>query len=389
MFMSPPPGFEMMGQDKVCRLKKSLYGLKQSPRAWFERFGKAVKSHGYHQSQADNTMFYKRSEKGKISILIVYINDIILTGDDSEELVNIKKKLARDFEIKDLGLLKYFLGMEFARSRKGIFVNQRKYILDLLSETGLLGCKAADSPLDANLKLDPAKAKDVIDKEKFQRLVGKLIYLSHTRPDIAFAVSMVSQYMHSPGREHFNATYRILRYLKGTPGKGLMFRKNNNLQIEVYTDADWVGCTTDRRSTSGYCTFIGGNLVTWRSKKQNVVARSSVEVEFRSLAHGISEAIWLKRLFEDLKISVSYPMKVYCDNKAAISITHNPVLHDRTKHIEVDKHFIKEKIESGLICLSYVPTTDQIADILTKGLHKGQFELLVSKLAMENIFKPA
>ena len=224
--MNLPLGFEVVfGQDKVCKLKKSLYGLKQSPKALFERFGKAVKSYGYHQSQANHTMFYKHSEKGKIAILIVYVDDIILTGDDLEELTSLKKKMAEDFEIKDLGILKYFLGMEFARSREGIFVNQRKYILDLLEETGLLGCKATETPIEANLKLNPANPEDVIEREKFQRPVGRLIYLSHTRPDIAFAVSMVSQFMHSPGQDHFDAAYRILRYLKGTLGRGLMFRK--------------------------------------------------------------------------------------------------------------------------------------------------------------------
>ncbi|EXB92388.1 hypothetical protein L484_021372 [Morus notabilis] len=157
--------------------------------------------------------------------------------------------------------------LSFARSKEGIFVNQGKYIFDLLRETGLLHCKAAETPIDANLQLDLAKSEDVIDREKFQRLVGKLIYLLHTRLDIAFAVSMVSQFMHAPGQVHFDAAYRILRYLKGTLGKGLMFRRQNDLQIEVYTDADWAGSPTDRRSTSGYCTFIRGNLATWRSKK--------------------------------------------------------------------------------------------------------------------------
>lgn len=195
--------------------------------------------------------------------------------------------------------------------------------------------------------------------------------------------------MHSPGQEHFEAAFRILIYLKGTPGKGLLFKKQGHLQVEVYTDADWARSITDRKSTSGYCTFVGGNLVTWRSKKQNVVARSSADAEFRSVAHGICEVLWIKRLLEDLKIQSILPMKVHCDNKAAIAIAHNPVLHDRTKHVEVDKHFIKEKIEEGMICMSYIPTAEQIADVLPKGLYKGQFNYLISKLSMEDMFQPA
>ena len=202
--MSLPPGFEEhLGEGKVCRLRNSLYGLKQSPRAWFERFGKAVKGHGYTQSQADHTMFYKLSIEGRIVILIVYVYDIILTGDDHDELKRLKRVLADDFEIKDLGVLKYFLGMAFARSKKGIFVSQQQYVLDLLGEIGVFGCKAAETPIEPNLKLQSAKPEVVKNREQFQRLVGKLIYLSYTSPDIAFAVSMVSQFMHSPGPEHF------------------------------------------------------------------------------------------------------------------------------------------------------------------------------------------
>ena len=266
--MSLPPGFEgSFGAGKVCKLKKSLYGLKQSPRAWFERFGKVLKLFGYTQSQADHTMFYKHSKEEKIAILIVYVDDIVLTGDDSGEIEKLKKKLGEEFEIKDLGALKYFLGMEFARSKAGIFVSQRKYVLDLLNETGMMGCKPAETPTEPNVKLHSTNAEIVKDRERYQRLVGRLIYLLHTRPDIAFSVSMVSQFMHSPNSKHFEAVYRILRYLKGTPGKGLLYKAQGHLKIEAYTDADWAGCIEDRRSTSGYCTFVGGNLVTW-SKKQ-------------------------------------------------------------------------------------------------------------------------
>ena len=159
--------------------------------------------------------------------------------------------------------------------------------------------------------------------------------------------------------------------------------------LEAYTDADYAGSLIDRRSTTGYCTFLGGNLVTWRSKKQNVVARSSAEAEFRAMAQGVCELLWLKIILRDMRIKLEGPMRLYCDNKSAISIAHNPVQHDRTKHIEIDRHFIKEKLESGLICTPYVSTNDQLADVLTKGLSGPVFESIISKLGMENIYSPA
>ncbi|KAL5857491.1 hypothetical protein ACOSQ3_004949 [Xanthoceras sorbifolium] len=280
--MECPSGFEKeLGKEKVCRLIKSLYGLKQSPRAWFERFGTVVKKFGYSQSQGDHTLFFKHSTEGKKAILIVYVDDIILTGDDIVEIEKLNKALAAEFE----------LGMEFARSKRGIFVSKNKYVLDLLKETGLMGCRHAETPIEANLKLEAEKSDAHVDKEKYQRLVGRLIYLAHTRPDISFAVSLVSQFMHSPGPQHHEAVLRILRYLKGTPGRGLLFANRGHLQVEIYTDADWAGSVSDRRSTSGYCAFVGGNLVTWRSKKQGVVVRSSAEAEFRAVALGICEVL--------------------------------------------------------------------------------------------------
>ena len=319
----------------------------------------------------------------------MYVDDIVVTGNDLEGREDLKRCLIKEFEIKELGRLKYFLGIEVAHSKHGIFISQQKYIVDLLKETGKLGCKPTETPIEPNHRLGEAHEDVAVDKGTYQRLVGRLIYLSHTRPDIAYAVSIVSQFMHNPKGVHLQAVHRILQYLKGTPGKGILFKKGEGLTLEAYSDADYAGSIVDRRSTSGYCTFLGGNLVTWISKKQNVAARSSAEAEFKAMALGICELLWLKIILEDLKIQWEAPMRLYCDNKSAISIAHNPVQHDRTKHIEVDRHFIKEKLDSGLICTPFVSIGSQLADVLTKGLIGIAFQNIIGKLGMDNIHLPA
>ncbi|KAA0036818.1 Cysteine-rich RLK (RECEPTOR-like protein kinase) 8 [Cucumis melo var. makuwa] len=353
VYMSPPPGFEAQFGQQVCKLQKSLYGLKQSLRAWFDRFTTFVKSQGYSQGHSDHTLFTKASKTGKIAILIVYVDDIVLTGDDQTKISQLKQRMGDEFEIKDLENLKYFLGMEVARSKEGISVSQRKYTLDLLTETGMLGCRPADTPIEFNCKLGNSDDQVPVDKEQYQRLVGKLIYLSHTLSDISFAVSVVSQFMQAPYEKHMEAVNRILR-----------------------------------KSTSGYCTFVWGNLVTWRSKKPSVVARSSAEAEYRAMSLGICEEIWLQKVLSELHQECETPLKLFCDNKAAISIANNPVQHDRTKHVEIDRHFIKERLDSGSICIPYIPSSQQIADVLTKGLLRPHFDLCVSKLGLIDIYLP-
>ena len=195
--------------------------------------------------------------------------------------------------------------------------------------------------------------------------------------------------MHNPSSEHMQAVKRILNYLKATPGKGILFTPGDDLKIQGYVDADYGGSLVDRRSTTGYCVFLGGNLVSWRSKKQGVVARSSAEAEFRAMALGVCELLWLQIVLEDLKILIQKPIELLCDNQSAISIAHNPVQHDQTKHIEIDRHFLKEKLDLGILNISYVPSRCQVADILTKGLPTTQFEDLVSKLGMIDIHSPA
>ncbi|RVX16216.1 Retrovirus-related Pol polyprotein from transposon RE1 [Vitis vinifera] len=203
--------------------------------------------------------------------------------------------------------------------------------------------------MDPNHKLGEAKEEPVVDKRMYQRLVDRLIYLAHTRPNIGYSVSVINQFMHDPREPHLQVVYRVLHYLKGNPGKGILFKKNNTLALEAYTDADYASSLVDRRSTTGYCTFLG----------------------------------------DDLRIKWDGPMKLYCDNKSAINIAHNPIQHNRTKHIEIDRHFIKEKLEEGVMCMSYVPSEHQLANILTKGLNNSMFHDLVFKLGMEDIYSSA
>ncbi|CAL2278947.1 unnamed protein product [Prunus armeniaca] len=252
----------------------------------------------------------------------------------------------------------------------------------------MLETKPVITPIDCKTKLG-LDGDLLADASYYQRLVGRLIYLTITRPDISHAVSLVSQFMHSPRSTHLQAVKRILRYLKGSIGRGILMRKNGTNRIIGYSDADWAGCQIDRKSTTGYCTFVGGNLVTWKSKKQSVVARSSAEAEYRAMAAVSCELIWLQGLLNDLGFKDPHPMTLFCDNQAAIHIASNPVFHERTKHIEVDCHFVREKIQSNIIRTSYIRSNEQLADIFTKGLPLAQFENLLFKLGSINILASA
>jgi len=237
-----------------------------------------MKSIGYKQSNSDHILFLKGNKRA-ITALIVYVNDMIVTGNDPEEKEALQNHLAQEFEMKSLGHLKHFIGIEVSRLKEGIFLSQRKYALDLLKETNMTACSLLSTPIEENLKLSLHPQQIHTNKERYQRLVGRLMYLVHTRLDLAYILSVISQFMHSPSEEHIKVVTRVLRYLKLSPGKGILFTKGENLNIERFTNVNWVGSIEDRRSTSGYFTFMGGNLVTWRSKKQEVVAKSSAEAE--------------------------------------------------------------------------------------------------------------
>ncbi|KAK2966380.1 hypothetical protein RJ640_021524 [Escallonia rubra] len=310
-------------------------------------------------------------------------------GDDCTGITSLKKFLQTKFHTKDLGQLKYFLGIEVTRSKKGIFLSQRKYVLDLLVETGKAGAKPCNTPMNPSVHLTKDDGDRLDDPEKYRRLVGKLNYLIVTRPDIAYAVSTVSQFMSEPTVKHWAALEQILCYLKGAPGLGLLYSNHGHSYIECFSDADWAGSKLDRKSTTGYCVFVGGNLVSWKSKKQSVVSRSSAESEYRAMAQSTCEVMWICHLLEEISLKPPLPAKLWCDNQAARHIASNPVYHERTKHIEVDCHFIREKIQENLISTSYVKTGEQLGDILTKSLNGTRVEYLCNKLGMINIYAPA
>ena len=253
----------------------------------------------------------------------------------------------------------------------------------------MLDCKPVDTPMDHNVKLVPGQGESFGDPGRYRRLVGKLNYLTITRPDISFSVSVVSQFLQSPCDSHWDAVICILRYIKSAPGQGVLYENRGHTQVIGYTYADWAGSPTDRRSTSGYCVFIGGNLISWKSKKQHVVARSSAKAEYRAMALATCELIWLRHLLQELRFGKDEQMKLIRDNQAALHIASNPVFHERTKHIEVDCHFIREKIASGCMATSFVNSNDQLADIFTKSLRGLRIKYICNKLGAYDIYAPA
>lgn len=338
-------------------------------------------------SALHHSIFVRRSSAGTI-VLIVYVDDSIISGDDSMGIANLKCYLGTHFQTKDLASLRYFLGIEVTRSSQGISLSQRKYVLDLLSETGLLGSRPADTPMDSFVKLNSDQGVEFGDIGRYRRLVGNLIYLTVTRPDITYAVGVVSQFMHAPHQPHFEAVCCILRYLKGTSGRDLLYKLSHTLSVTGFSNADWAGCCFDKWSTSGYCTFVGGNLVTWLSKKQTVVARFSAKAEYCAMAHTASEMLWVRSLLSDFGLTAPTPMDMYCDNQATIFIANNPVFHERTKHIEVDCHFIRDLLLRRELATPYIHSDDQLSDILTKPLARALFQRLSSKLGMFDIYAP-
>ncbi|CAM8930717.1 unnamed protein product [Rhodiola kirilowii] len=360
VYMLPPPGLEdSVKPGKVLRLKKAIYGLKQSPRAWYHKLSSTLIKRGFKRSEADHTLFNLSGPKGRV-VILVYVDDIIITWSDKA----------------------------VCQSKEGLFLSQRKYTLDLLCEAGKLGAKPANTPLEEGYKISregEIEDRPFEDFKQYRRIVGKLIYLTISRPDICFAVNQVSQHMQAPKMHHWHMVERVLRYLKGSPVQGIWMGCNGSTEIVGYCDADWAGDRVDRKSTTGFCTFIRGNLVTWKSKKQKVISCSSAEAEYRAMRKLTNELIWIKALLKDLGIESPTPITMHCDNQAAIHIASNSVFHKRTKHIEVDCHKVRQMVEQRVILPCYTRSGDQLADIFTKATSSKVCKFIHSKLGLTSI----
>jgi hypothetical protein len=379
VYMEQPQGFHDKNQpDFVCRLHKAIYGLKQAPRAWFTRLSTFLLDIGFTASLVDNSLFVLISGAVQIYIL-VYVDDIILTGTHPLALTSLICKLQQEFPLKDLGPLSFFLGIQVSRSSHGLHLCQKKYITDILTGTHMDGAKPAKSPCSSASKLSRYDGTPLDDPSIYRHVVGALQYCTLTRPEISFSVNQLCQHLHSPTDVHLSAAKRVLRYLKGSIDHGIWYSKSS-IQLNAFCDSDWAGDPDDRRSTSGFAVFLGSSLISWSAKKQPVVSRSSTEAEYRSLAIATTELYWLRMLFKDLHVSLPLEPVLWCDNVSALSLASNPVYHASTKHIEVDYHFVREKVINRDISIRFISTHDQIADIFTKGLSSARFLTLKSKL---------
>ena len=284
--------------------------------------------------------------------------------------------------MKDLGYFSYFLGLEITHSTDGLYITQAKYVSELLSQAGLTDSKIVDTLVELNAHLIPTEGKPLSNPFLYRRLVGSLVYLTVTRPDISYVVHQVSQYLSTPRSTHYTAVLRIFWYLKDTLFHDLFYSAQSSLIFRAFSDADWAGDPTDRRSTTGYCFLLGSSLTSWRSKKQTHVARSSTEAEYRAFVDTTSELLWLRWLLKDLGASTSSVTPLYYDNQSAIHITHNDVFHKWTKHIEIDCHFIRYHLVHSALKLISVFSKDQLANIFTKSHPKRRFRTLVNNLKL-------
>nr|AAK02020.2 Putative gag-pol polyprotein [Oryza sativa]AAP52036.1 retrotransposon protein, putative, Ty1-copia subclass [Oryza sativa Japonica Group] len=356
VYMRQPPGYEEpKAPQYLCKLDKALYGLKQAPRAWYSR--------------------------------LIYVDDIIVASSSAQAVTALLRSLEKEFALKDLGELHYFLGIEVKKASGNILLNQERYASEIVKRVSMENCKSVGTPLSTVEKLSAYEGEKLGEKDatQYRSVVGALQYLTLTRPDISFSVNKVCQFLQNPTTVHWATVKRILRYVKGTLGLGLKVEKSSSNIVSAYSDADWADCLDDKRSTGGFAVFLGSNLISWNARKQATVSRSSTEAEYKALANATAEIMWVRKLLEELGISHPGPSQLWCDNIGATYLSVNPVFHARTKHIEIDYHFVREQVAQKQLALQFVPSQDQVADGFTKALPVRQLQMFRNNLNLVDL----
>nr|GEV89136.1 hypothetical protein [Tanacetum cinerariifolium] len=366
--------------DKVYHLKKALYGLKQAPRAWYDELSNFLVSKRFSKGSIDPTLFITKHGED-ILLVQIYVDDITFGSTNPKLSKQFEKLMHIMFEMSMMGELKFFLGFQIHQSPRGIFINQVKYAQEILIKHGMTSCDSIGTPM-AMKHLDADLSGIPVDQTKYQSMVGALMYLTASRPYIVHATCYCARYQAKPTEKHLTVVKRIFRYLKNTNNMGLWYPKDTGFELTAFSDLDHAGCLDSRNSISGGIQFLGGDkLVSWSSKKQDCTSMSSAEAEYVSLSACCAQVLWMRTQLIDYGFHFD-KIPMYCDSKAAIAISYNPVQHSRTKHIDVRYHFIKEKVEKGIIELFFVETEYQLADLFTKALSKDSFKYLVRRLGM-------
>ncbi len=370
-----PTGYED-GTDRVCKLKKSLYGLKQSPHGWNQKLKAFLDRYGMQCSDADPCIFYNTAEGHKL-LVALYVDDGLVASQNAEDMQQFLLELFSEFSVT-VSPASCFLGLQIQQHSDSVFINQQHYTRQLLAKFNMYDCHPVATPIDKTSVCLKADADDeIVENVPYREAVGSLLYLATgTRPNISYAVSIVSQALSKPTRQHWTMVKRIFRYLKGTSEMDILYRyEHDSGRLIAYSDADYAGDTMTRRSTSGFiCMFMDGP-VSWSSQKQRSVALSTTESEHIAASEAAKEVIWLARLFGEITSLSAIPL-LRVDNLSAVKLVQNPVYHKRSKHIDVRYHFVREKHENGELMVDHVCGEEQLADVLTKPLSKGRFERL-------------
>jgi hypothetical protein len=385
VYIEQPEGFRLTEKlDYVCKLKKALYGLKQAPRAWFSRLDQYLQQQGYKRGTTDSNLYIKIKEQNMI-VVVVYVDDIIFGSNLTILRKQFSTEMQKEFEMSMLGELTFFLGLQVTQTEKGIFICQNKYVKEMLKKFQMEDCKPMSTPMVTGCKLSLDDDSPKVDQTMYRSMIGSLLYATTTRPDIMQVVGLVGRFQSTPKETHLKEVKRIFIYLQATLDFGLWYPKTKEFTLNAYTDADWEGSIDDRKSTSGGAFFLGKCLVAWLSKKQTSISLSTTEEEYIVVASCCTQVIWMKQTLEYLQVKYDHPITINCDNTNAISISKNPVMHSKTKHIPIKYHFLRDQVTQKLVKVEYVDTKEQIADIFTKPLPRSTFENLRQKLGVISI----